>query len=59
MHLQPVFAELAATLDGTSDRLFEHGITLPCGSGMTIGGLRQGRARDPGLPVSRTAVRPA
>jgi dTDP-4-amino-4,6-dideoxygalactose transaminase len=35
MHLQPVFAGMEGTLDGTSDQLFERGITLPSGSGMT------------------------
>jgi dTDP-4-amino-4,6-dideoxygalactose transaminase len=35
MHLQPVFAGAAATLDGTSQRLFEQGLTLPSGSAMT------------------------
>jgi dTDP-4-amino-4,6-dideoxygalactose transaminase len=35
MHQQPVFAALEGTLDGTSDRLFERGLTLPSGSGMS------------------------
>jgi dTDP-4-amino-4,6-dideoxygalactose transaminase len=35
MHQQPVFAGHGGTLDGTSDRLFERGLTLPSGSGMT------------------------
>jgi dTDP-4-amino-4,6-dideoxygalactose transaminase len=35
MHLQPINAGLPATLDGTSDRIFQRGITLPCGSAMT------------------------
>jgi dTDP-4-amino-4,6-dideoxygalactose transaminase len=35
MHQQPVFAALDGTLDGTSDRLFERGLTLPSGSGMS------------------------
>lgn len=35
MHQQPVFAEQGSTLDGTSDRLFAQGLTLPSGSGMT------------------------
>ena len=35
MHQQPVFAEHGGTLDGTSDRLFDHAVTLPSGSGMT------------------------
>ena len=35
MHQQPVFAQHGSTLDGTSDRLFERGLTLPSGSGMS------------------------
>lgn len=35
MHLQPVYASAPAYLDGTSDRLFEQGISLPSGSGMS------------------------
>ena len=34
MHQQPVFAT-RGTLDGTSDRLFERGLTLPSGSAMS------------------------
>jgi dTDP-4-amino-4,6-dideoxygalactose transaminase len=32
MHLQPVFAGSPATVDGTSERLFGHGVCLPSGS---------------------------
>ncbi len=32
MHLQPVFAGRPATLNGSAERLFEHGLTLPSGS---------------------------
>jgi dTDP-4-amino-4,6-dideoxygalactose transaminase len=32
MHAQPVFREFGGTLDGTSDRLFAQGLTLPSGS---------------------------
>ncbi|WP_156385006.1 MULTISPECIES: aminotransferase class I/II-fold pyridoxal phosphate-dependent enzyme [Nocardioides] len=32
MHLQPVSAGLAGVLDGTSERIFERGLTLPAGS---------------------------
>jgi len=39
MHLQPVFSETPSRLDGTSQRLFENGICLPSGSGMTDGAL--------------------
>lgn len=35
MHLQPVFAGAPAVIDGTSQRLFERGLCLPSGSGMT------------------------
>lgn len=32
MHLQPVFASSPTRVDGTSERLFEHGLCLPSGS---------------------------
>lgn len=32
MHLQPLFADAPAYVDGTSQRLFETGVTLPSGS---------------------------
>lgn len=35
MHLQPVWSGLSGTLDGTSEGIFERGLTLPSGSGMT------------------------
>lgn len=35
MHLQPVYAGLGGKLDGTAERLFDRGLTLPSGSGMT------------------------
>jgi dTDP-4-amino-4,6-dideoxygalactose transaminase len=35
MHLQPVFAGHRAVVDGTSQRLFEHGLCLPSGSVLT------------------------
>ena len=35
MHLQPVFAGAPARVDGTSEWLFEHGLCLPSGSGMS------------------------
>lgn len=47
MHLQPVFADSRAFLDGTSERLFGSGITLPSGSALTdteverVGGVLQ------------------
>ena len=37
MHRQPVFAGVAGTLNGTSDSLFSHGLTLPSGSVMSDG----------------------
>jgi dTDP-4-amino-4,6-dideoxygalactose transaminase len=35
MHLQAAFAHASATLDGTAERLFETGLTLPSGSALT------------------------
>jgi dTDP-4-amino-4,6-dideoxygalactose transaminase len=35
MHLQPVFSGSPAYLNGTSERLFQHGLCLPSGSQMT------------------------
>lgn len=35
MHLQPISAGLAGTLDGSSERIFDHGLTLPAGSALT------------------------
>ena len=35
MHLQPVFANAPAIVDGTSEFLFRHGLSLPSGSGLT------------------------
>ncbi len=35
MHLQPVSAGLSGTLDGTSERLFANGLTLPSGSSLS------------------------
>ena len=35
MHLQPVFASTPARVDGTSERLFTHGLCLPSGSVLT------------------------
>jgi dTDP-4-amino-4,6-dideoxygalactose transaminase len=35
MHLQPVSAGLTGLLDGTSERLFATGVSLPSGSGMS------------------------
>lgn len=35
MHLQPVFAGARAYKDGTSERLFEQGISMPSGSALT------------------------
>ena len=35
MHLQPVYQHWTATLNGSADRLFSNGLTLPSGSGMT------------------------
>ena len=35
MHLQPVFRNAAAYVDGTSERLFRTGLSLPSGSALT------------------------
>ena len=35
MHLQPVFADVPAYIDGTSERLFDRGLCLPSGSNLT------------------------
>lgn len=35
MHLQPVYAAAGATIDGTAERLFRLGLTLPSGSALT------------------------
>ncbi len=35
MHLQPVFADARSRIDGTSERLFTHGLCLPSGSVLT------------------------
>lgn len=35
MHLQPVFAHAPRVVNGTSERLFDHGLCLPSGSNLT------------------------
>lgn len=35
MHLQPVFASFGGALDGVAELLFERGLTLPSGSGLS------------------------
>ena len=35
MHLQPVFAHLPAYINGTSERLFRTGLSLPSGSALS------------------------
>jgi dTDP-4-amino-4,6-dideoxygalactose transaminase len=35
MHLQPVFAHLPAHTNGTSERLFRTGLSLPSGSALS------------------------
>jgi UDP-N-acetylbacillosamine transaminase len=35
LHLQPAFARLPATVDGTSEQLFAKGLCLPSGSTLT------------------------
>jgi dTDP-4-amino-4,6-dideoxygalactose transaminase len=39
MHLQPLFASTPGEIDGTSEMLFNRGLTLPSGSGMTAADL--------------------
>lgn len=56
MHLQPVFANSAGMINGNSEWLFEHGLTLPSGSAMddqdlnrvheAIAGFLTDRGRD-------------
>jgi dTDP-4-amino-4,6-dideoxygalactose transaminase len=41
MHLQPAFADCRAVVDGTSQRLFEHGLCLPSGSGLSDADVRR------------------
>ena len=35
MHLQPVFSDIERVVNGNAVWLFEHGLTLPSGSGMS------------------------
>lgn len=35
MHHQPIYQGFEASLNGCSDRLFDHGVCLPCGAGNT------------------------
>lgn len=41
MHMQPVFAECPFYGDGTSEELFEKGLCLPSGSGLTESDLQR------------------
>jgi dTDP-4-amino-4,6-dideoxygalactose transaminase len=41
MHLQPVFAECEAVMDGVSERIFEYGLCLPSGSALTTPDLER------------------
>ncbi len=41
MHLQPVFADAPTILDGTSERLFHQGLSLPSGSVLTDADLER------------------
>ncbi|UKA65932.1 aminotransferase class I/II-fold pyridoxal phosphate-dependent enzyme [Arthrobacter sp. FW306-05-C] len=40
MHLQPVFRQARRLVDGTSERLFATGLTLPSGSAMSLSSLQ-------------------
>jgi dTDP-4-amino-4,6-dideoxygalactose transaminase len=35
LHLQPLFAAAPAYIDGTSERIFDHGLCLPSGAGLS------------------------
>jgi len=41
MHRQPLFAGARARLDGTADKIFDQGLCLPSGSGMTDAELEE------------------
>jgi dTDP-4-amino-4,6-dideoxygalactose transaminase len=41
MHLQPVFKDAPYYGDGISERLFERGLCLPSGSGLTDEDIRR------------------
>ena len=57
MHLQPVFAEAPAYVDGTSERLFVTGLSLPSGSALTPEQARRVEsALDDFLAGARVAV---
>lgn len=69
MHAQPIFASARAYVDGTSDRLFRNGLSLPSGSALTDEQVRRidntvglflldraNRGADMGLPDARYEV---
>ena len=41
MHLQPLFADAPARVDGTSEHLFAHGLCLPSGSTLSDAGVER------------------
>ncbi|MCF6297441.1 MAG: aminotransferase class I/II-fold pyridoxal phosphate-dependent enzyme [Flavobacteriaceae bacterium] len=41
MHLQPIFNEFPAYIDGTSDDLFQRGLCLPSGSNLSLNDLKK------------------
>lgn len=41
MHLQPVFSDCLAYINGTSEFLFEHGLCLPSGSKLSISDMQR------------------
>ena len=41
MHLQPIFVDAPAVVNGTAERLFRSGLTLPSGSALTEAQLRR------------------
>jgi Predicted pyridoxal phosphate-dependent enzyme apparently involved in regulation of cell wall biogenesis len=47
MHRQPTFARCSAVIDGTSDRLFEHGLCVPSGSALAVSSVHEIAAAIP------------
>jgi dTDP-4-amino-4,6-dideoxygalactose transaminase len=41
MHMQPIFADAPFYGDGTSERLFNHGLCLPSGSNLSTDDLER------------------
>ncbi len=56
MHLQPVFADARRLVDGSAERLFETGVTLPSGSVLTEEQLERVTGRIHSFIGSRTGL---